>query len=322
MKAFVVESGELQLRRDLPAPEPGPGQVQVRVRAVGLNRVDLMRRASHFGAAGGVSIAGLEFAGEVSAVGAGVTRHAVGDRVMAMDASAYAEVACVDERLAVRLPEGLDWHAGAAIPVAFLTAHDALCTNGRFAAGQAVLVAGCTSGVGLAATQLARHLRAGVVAGTSTSPDKLAQMADWGVDIAHAVDAGPVAPALQQATQGRGADVIVDMVGAQAAGDLLAAAAIGARWISVGRVGGKDATIDLAEFARKRLALIGVTFRTRSPDDRARIVADFEAEVLPALRSGTLRPKVDRVFDFDEAPAAQAWLASGKAFGKVVLHLA
>src|SRR5690606_19373513 len=153
-----------------------------------------------------------------------VTRHAVGDRVMAMDASAYAEVACVDERLAVRLPDGLDWHAGASIPVAFLTAHDALCTNGRFAAGQAVLVAGCTSGGGLAATQLARHLRAGVVAGTSTSPDKLAQMADWGVDIPHAVDAGPVASALQQATQGRGADVIVDMVGAQAAGDLLAAA--------------------------------------------------------------------------------------------------
>ena len=323
MKAIVIEGGELRLRTDLAEPPPGPGEVKVRVHAAGVNFADLMRKPSHFGSGGaGPSIAGLEFAGVVEEVGRGVRGVAAGDRVMAMDGGGYAEVALVDHRLVARVPERLDWADAAAVMVSFMTAHDALCTRGRFAAGDAVLVQGCTSGVGLAAAQMARYLHAAHVIGTSTTAAKLAAMSGWGVDVPVNVREQSVVEAVERATGGGGVAVIIDAVGGAAAADNLAAAAIGGRWITVGRVDGKSAQIELNEFARKRLELIGVTFRTRSLSQRIRVVERFARSVLPALASGALRPKVDRVFALAEADAAQEHVRSGRHFGKVVLRVA
>ena len=323
MQAIVIEGSELRLRNDLPEREPGPEELRVRVHAAGVNFADLMRKPSHFGGgAGEPAIAGLEFAGVVERVGRDVRGFAPGDRVMAMDAGGYAEVAVVDHRLVAPVPERLGWPEAAAVMVSFMTAHDALCTQGRFVAGDAVLVQGCTSGVGIAAAQLARHLHASHVVGTSTTAAKLAAMRDWGVDVPVNVREQDVAAVVHAATAGAGVAVIVDAVGGAAAADNLAAAAIGGRWISVGRVDGKSAQIELNEFARKRLALIGVTFRTRSLFERIEVVERFVRSVLPALASGAIAPKVDRVFALAEAAEAQQHVRSARHFGKVVLRVA
>jgi NADPH2:quinone reductase len=323
MRAIVIEAGNLRLQSDLPSPPPGPDDLLVRIQAAGVNFADLMRKPSHFGDGhGGPAIAGLEFAGIVAEVGANVRGFRPGDRVMAMDGGAYAELAAVDHRLVARVPEGLSWAEAAAVMVSFMTAHDALCTQGRFTAGQAVLVQGCTSGVGIAASQLAAYLHASHVIGTSTTAAKLAEMARWGVDVPVHAREQSLPEAVQRATAGAGVAVIVDAVGGAAAADNLAAAAIGARWISVGRVDGKSAQIELNEFARKRLELIGVTFRTRSLFERIRVVDRFAVSVLPGLASGALKPKVDRVFDLADAEQAQEHVRSGRHFGKVVLQVA
>ena len=322
MQAIVIDRGELRLDPTVPTPEAGPTDLLVHVHTAGVNFADLMRKPSHFGDPGaGAAIAGLEFAGTVVACGRAVRGYAPGDRVMAMDGGGYAEFAAVDHRLVARVPDAFGWPEAAAVMVSFMTAHDALCTHGRFAAGDAVLVQGCTSGVGLAAAQLARYLRAACVVGTSTTAAKLDAMGAWGVDVAVLARTRSVVDAVRAATGGAGVDVIVDAVGGAAAVDNLAAAAIGARWISVGRVDGKSAQIELNEFARKRLELIGVTFRTRSLFERIRIVERFVASVLPALAGGALKPKVDRVFDLADAAAAQEHVRAGRHFGKVVLQV-
>ncbi|MEO5883717.1 MAG: zinc-binding dehydrogenase [Caldimonas sp.] len=323
MKAIVVEGSGLRLATDLPEPCPGPEQLKVRIHAAGVNFADLMRKPSHFGsgASAGPAVAGLEFAGTVEQIGRDVRGFAPGDRVMAMDGGGYAEAAVVDHRLVARVPERLGWPEAAAVMVSFMTAHDALCTQGRFAAGDSVLVQGCTSGVGIAAAQLARHLHASAVIGTSTTAAKLAAMPDWGVDVLVNVREQSVVEAVQRETGGAGVAVIVDAVGGAAAADNLAAAAIGGRWITVGRVDGKSASIELNEFARKRLELIGVTFRTRSLFERIEVVERFAKGVLRALASGAIRPKIDRVFDLAEAAAAQDHVRNGRHFGKVVLQV-
>lgn len=322
MKALVIEGGSLVSRTDLEVPEPGSTELLVRIHAASVNYVDLMRKPSHFGATGSrVAIAGLEFAGVVEAVGGDVSRFKTGDRVMAMEGGAYAEYACVDERVAAAVPEPLGWFEASAVMVSFMTAHDALCTHGQMIAGDSVLIGGCTSGVGIAAAQLARSLGARKVTGTSTSREKLAQMTQFGLTQGICVSDGPLQAALQGTAGEHGVDVIVDMVGAKVAAEHLAAAAIGARWVSVGRLSGSKAEIDLNELARKRVALIGVTFRTRSLLERAAVVERFTNDVLPGLNRGALKPKVDQVFDLSDAEKAQEYVRSGSHFGKVVLQV-
>ena len=240
---------------------------------------------------------------------------------MAMVSGGYAEQVAVDERLVAPVPQALDWSDAAATMVAFMTAHDALVTQGGLAVGTNVLLLGCTTTAGVAAAQIAAWLGAAHVVGTSTTKAKLATMAGWGVDVPVLVPEESVVAAVEQVSSGQGAGIVVDMVGAAAAADALAAAGIGARWISVGRVGGKTAQIDLAEFARKRLCLIGFTFRTRTLDERAAIAAAFARDILPGLAAGHLRAKVDRVFALADASAAQDHIRCGSHFGEVVLRL-
>lgn len=325
MKAWLIEKNETASRlvlKDVPDLAPGPDDLLLRVRAVGLNRADLGLNAGHYARIATkppLPVAGLEAAGEVIGVGSAVKGWALGDRVMGMPAGSYAEQALLDHRLAVRMPAGFSFTQAAAFPVALFTAHDAVVTGGRLARGEAIFVQAAASGVGIAATQIARAIGAGVVAGTA-SPAKQARLAALG--LTHGIDyaSADVPAAVLAATGGAGADVIVDMVGAKAIADHLALAALGARWIQIGRMGGVSGPIDLNELSRKRLALIGVTFRTRDVAQFAALVGAAWRDFGAAVAEGRFVMPVEQVFAFAEADRAQAAMRENRHFGKLILE--
>ncbi len=325
MRAAVIDpsAGSLTLT-DLPDPAPRAGQLLVRVRAAGLNRADLAARAGTYVVGATTrpprpSTAGAELAGEVLAVGDGVTGWAVGDRVMAQGPG-YAELAVVDARLAMPAPLALSWEEAGSLPVALLTMHDALVTNGRWAPGESVLVHAVTSGVGVIGAQLALHLGAPLVLGTSRTSAKRERLAALLGDERVVLCAPDEVVALATSrTDGRGIDVTIDNVGAAVIADTVTAAAILGRIVQVGRLGGKHGTFDLDELARKRVSLIGVTFRTRTPEERFEVVRAAWAHVGDAVVAGVLRPPIHATYPLDEAEAAQEALARDEHLGKLVL---
>jgi NADPH2:quinone reductase len=324
MKAWIGEGAGRQAKfhlAELAAPHPEAGEVLLRVRAVGLNLVDRFPKTSHFSHTrpAPAAIPGMEAAGEIAAVGDGVRGRSVGERVMAMVQGGCAEYVCVHASLVISVPPAMTWSDAAAIPVSFLTAHDALITHGRLAAGQALLVQGASTGVGLAALQLARVHGASLVAGTSRSPEKLERARALGLQLAIASPA--VAEAMLGATGGRGADVVLDHLGARVLNETLRATALGGRVVNIGRYAGTRGEIDLELLALRRISLIGVTFRTRSLEEHAAIVAGFAARHAADLEAGRLRPVIDAVMAFDELPAAIERAASGAQFGKLVIAL-
>lgn len=324
MKAICIEDvggrPELVLR-SVPDPEPGPKDLLVRVRAAAVNFADLYRWVSHYGhdRPRSAAVAGLEMAGEVIAFGDDVRGFGIGDRVMAMASGAYAELCTVDHRLAMRVPAGFSWAEAAASPVSLMTAHDALVTNGRLQRSETVLIEAVTSSIGLAAVRIAKHHGAQPVIGTSGSPDKIARMAEFGLDMGIDYKQQDVPSRVLEATGGHGADVTIGNAGGETLGDLIKAAAVRGRIINVGRLGKWTGEIDLDEHSRKRIALIGVTFRTRSVEECAEIVRRTEDDLAALMEGGELRPVVDRTFPLDEAAAAQDYLRSGQHFGKVLL---
>jgi NADPH2:quinone reductase len=267
---------------------------------------------------GSAHVTGLELAGEVLRCGSEVTRARPGDRVMAMCGGAHAQQACVDERLLVPVPEGMDFTTAASLPVAFMTAHDALVTQGGLREGACVLVQAASSAVGIAAVQIANALGARVVVGTSTSEAKHARLRPLG--LRHVLAGGPDLEAqVRELTGGHGADIVVDHLGAPALAANMACAAIGGRIVSVGRMGGLRGEIDLDLLSFKRLALVGVTFRTRTADDVAALIARMQADLGPRLAGGTLGMPIDRVLPLAQVADAHAWMRERQQFGKVVL---
>lgn len=327
MQAVVIvpsaDGGTLEYQ-DVPDPTPQPGELLVRVRATALNRADLAQRRGTYprpatGGASSVNIAGLEAAGEVIGVGAGVTDFAPGDRIMAMCAGGYAQLMTIEQRLAVRVPARLSWEEAAAIPVAYMTEHDALITNARLQAGDAVLIHAASSGVGVAAIQIAQLWGAKPIMGTSGVPAKLEALAGLGLEVGINYRTHNFADAVLAATDGRGADVVIDHVGGPHLHDNLRCMALRGRLVSVGRLGGRMGELDLDFLALRRLQLIGVTFRTRTLDERIAITQRFAADVLPAFADGRLRPVINRVFPLQQALTAQAYMASDAQLGKIVL---
>ncbi len=326
MQAVVIEPVDgiaRLLLRDVPEPVAGPHDLLVEVRASALNRADLRRAVSHFASSeprAAAAIGGLEMAGEVMAVGTSVRGFAVGDRVMAMIGGSWAEKVNVDYRLALPVPAGFGWPQAAATPVSFVTAHDALVSAAGFRAGESVLVRGATSAAGLAAIQIARELGAQVVFGTTNSASKLAQLADLGC---HPIDssAGGVAETVRQLTQERGVDVVIDVVGAGAVQDNIDSAAITGRIVCLGRLAGTQGTFNLDEFSRKRIHMIGVTFRTRTFEERTETVAFFREHMLHRLASGAIRPLIDRAFPLAEVEEAERYMRENHNFGKVVVEI-
>ncbi|MDB5570544.1 MAG: hypothetical protein JWN93_1727 [Hyphomicrobiales bacterium] len=323
MKAIVNAKGPngptLELR-DVPDPTPGPFDLLVGVKAVGLNRAELSRPIPK-PEDPAANVAGMEMAGEVLAVGASVQGFKPGDRVMSMTTKAYAEKALADSRIAMQVPASLSYVEAAAVPVFFSTGHDALVSNGELRAGEAVLIAGVAAGVGVAMMQIAKALGAQTVVGTSRDASKLARLKALGLDLGVQSGVDDLVAACMDATGSRGVDVIVDNVGAGMLAQLMAAAAVKARIVSVGRLGGKTDQIDLDLVALKRMKLIGVTFRTRSLDEKIEISRRVTADLGGHFESGRIKPLVDRTFAFDQALSAQETMRSNAHLGKIVLTL-
>ncbi len=324
MKAIVVVPGSngssLELRT-VPEPKPGSTELLVRVRAAGLNRADLNRTQAHAAGAGSTHIAGLEMAGEVIGMGDAVKGWALGERVMSMANACYAEQAVVDCRVAMKAPADLSWAEAAGLPTVYLTAHNALVTAGGLAREGTVLVQGVTSGVGIVAVQLAKILGASLVLGAARNAAQFERLNGLGMDYGIDVRATDVAAEVNRRTGGLGVDVIVDMIGGVALAANVACTGLAGTIVSVGRMGGMTDTIDLNEFARKRISLVGVTFRTRSIEDKQKVSQAFLSDLGAQLSDGRLRPIVDRTFPLAEALAAQAYMASNAHFGKIVLEI-
>jgi len=322
MRAVLVDPAEHRLvLDDVPDPTPGAGQLLVRVRAAGVNRADLFVTAGtyHGRAPAGRFVAGSELAGEVVDVGAGVEGWQVGDRAMAMGPG-FAEAAVVHASVALPVPSTLDDAGAGSLPVALATMHDALVTHGRCGPGQHVVVNAASSGVGVVGVRIALQLGAASVIGTSRDPTKRRQLAELVADDRFvAVAPDELVERAAEITAGRGVDVIVDNVGASALADNIAAAAVLGRIVQVGRLGGRHGELDLDELARKRISLIGVTFRTRTPAERAAVVAAAWADLGDAVAAGAVVPVVHAAYPLEDVSAAHEALARDRHLGKLVI---
>ena len=322
MRAMVVDPEARRLVLDeVDDPVARPGQLLVRVRAAGVNRADLAVTAGKYqsGDRARRFVAGGELAGEVVAIGAGVEGWSVGDRVMAMGPG-FAELAAIPAALAMPVPDSLDDVGAGALPVALATMHDALVTNGRFEPGQHVVVNAASSGVGVVGVRIALRLGAATVIGTSRSGAKRDQLTELiGDERFVAVAPDELVATAAERTGGHGVDVIVDNVGATALADNIEIAAVLGRISQVGRLGGRTDTIDLDELARKRVALIGVTFRTRTAAERAAVAAAAWADLADAVADGSVRAAVHAEYSLADVPAAHAALAEDRHVGKLVI---
>ncbi len=327
MKAIVItrhggpEAIELQEAETPPAPTAD--RVRVRVHAAGVNRADLLQREGKYPSPPGYpeNIPGLEFAGEIEAIGADVRRWKVGARVCGITAGgAQAEFVVVAESNLARIPAALSFPEAAALPEAFITAHDALFTRGGLRMGERVLIHAVASGVGTAAVQLA-HAAGAFVYGTSRTAAKLEKMADLGLDegILMGEHPGRFADELHKLTNGTGADVIIDLVGGSYFPANLRALAMRGRIVSVGTTAGAKAEIDLGLLMRRRASVTGTVLRARSIEEKAEAVRAFAAHVLPLVALGEIRPVIDRVFPAAEIRAAHEHVESNRTFGKVIL---
>lgn len=315
MKAALSSPDGFQFA-DVARPQPAASQLLVRIRAAALNRADL-------GTLGGDRrVLGMECAGEVVETGAGVTGFRAGDRVMCSGAAAFAEYAVTDWGRAMRLPvETMSFEQAACLPLALQTMHDAIVTNGRLRGGEAVLIQGASSGVGLMGLQIARLMGARTVIGTSTSRERRDRLDEFGADLA--LDSGdPRWPQLAvTANGGAGIDLIVDQLSGPLANQNLAAAAVQGRIVNVGRMAGKQGAFDFDLHALKRISYIGVTFRTRSVEEVRDITARVLADLGPFLRSGALSLPIDRVFGFGQLGEAFARMRANQHFGKIIVAM-
>lgn len=303
--------------RDVPEPTVGADHVLVQVRATALNRGEIIGRRRMTG--GKPYIGGIELAGKVVATGDAVTKFKKGDRVMEQIRCAIAEYAVASEASLMPVPERLGWAEAAAFPNTLITAHDALVTNGLLRRGETVLINAGSSGIGVAAIQIARFLGAGTIIASSRSPDKFPALEALGATALIDLSRQSIAKGVEEATKGEGVDLIIDSVGGPDFPDNMAALAVQGRLVSVGRLGGDLSEINLDLIALKRLKIIGVTFRTR---DAAETIACTQAcakDLLGALNDGTINPVVDRIFPIQEIDAAHRYMEMDRHTGKIVL---
>jgi putative PIG3 family NAD(P)H quinone oxidoreductase len=300
-----------------PDPAAGPGQIRIRVRAAGVNRPDLLQRQGRYPAPPGASdILGLEVAGEVDQIGAGVSRWAVGDRVCALlGGGGYADSAVVDARHALPIPDGLDFVQAAALPETVCTVFANVFEAGALKAGETLLIHGATSGIGVTAIQMARAAGARVVT-TSRGAAKAEAARALGADLSLDARSDDLEAAV---TAFGGADVVLDMVGADYAALNQAVLKPFGRWVVIATLSGARAEIDLARLMMKRIVLTGSTLRARPADEKARLIAAVEATAWPWVAAGLVRPPVEATFPLEQASAAHLRLEAGDHVGKIVL---
>jgi putative PIG3 family NAD(P)H quinone oxidoreductase len=312
----------LQLR-DVPMPLPAARQIRVRVAATAVNRADLLQRAGNYPAPPGSpkDIPGLEYAGVVDVVGEEVTGWAGGEQVMGLvGGGSYAEYIVTHEDEAVSVPASLSLEHAAAVPEAFITAHDALVTQMRLASGETLLIHAVGSGVGTAGLQLAKAIGARVF-GTQRTPWKLEQATSLGLDVAIDTNAVDFADAALELTGGKGVDGILDLVGGSyLAGNLRALASKG-RILLVGLVAGAQHELDMRLLLRKRASLTGTVLRARPLDEKIAATQAFARDVLPLLDNGAVHPIVAEILPLADAARAHQLVAENRNFGKVVLRV-
>src|SRR5262252_9467633 len=279
MQAAVLTPSGVEVR-DAPKPVPGSDQVLVHVRAAALNRADLIIAAGRMhGSAGGPgTVLGLEFAGEVAAVGKDVEGIKPGDRVLCSGSGGWAEFSLADWGRVAKIPaNNMSYEQAATLPVALQTMHNAVVTAGRLKGGETVLIQGASSGVGLMGLQIAKLKGARLVMGTSTNAKRREHLGEFGADLAIDTTEATWADAVLKATDGKGVDLIVDQVSAGVANENLRATAVLGRIVNVGRLGGFKGEFDFDLHAMKRIDYIGVTFRTRSVGEVAAALAHMRA---------------------------------------------
>jgi len=307
----------------VPDPSPARGEVLVRVRAAALNRADLLQRRGLYPPPPGfrADIPGMELAGEVAAVGEGVTAWKPGDRVMAIAAGeAQAELCVVHERMLMPVPPGLSLEEAGALPEAGITSHDALFTLGGIRPGAAVLVHAVGSGVATVALQLARAAGATVI-GTSRTPAKLERARALGLDHGVVVQGDPprFAERVRELTGGHGTPLVLEFVGGPYLPEDLAALAPGGRVVVIGTMAGAKAQVDLGALLRARASVIGTTLRPRPLEEKVAASRAFAREVLPLVAAGRVRPVVDAVLPLEAAREAHQRMERNDTFGKLVL---
>ncbi len=311
MRAATIHDDESITVETHPDPTPGAAEVLVRVRAAGLNGADMLQRKGRYPAPPGYTqdIPGMEFAGEVVALGPEATRFQVGDRVMGIvGGGAQAELVAAHERVLMPVPESLEWAAAGGTPETFTTAHDALFTQANLKTGERLLVHGAAGGVGTAAVQLGRTVNSEVHA-TVRNPDHRDKVAELGARV-HApddfTDHGPY-------------DVILELVGAQNLADNINSLNVWGRIMVIGTGAGAKGEIHLGALMGKRGRILASTLRARPLEEKALTARAVERSVLPLLGEGVLTVPVAATYPLDEVEAAYDRFAAGGKLGKIVL---
>jgi putative PIG3 family NAD(P)H quinone oxidoreductase len=305
-----------------PTPEPSRGEVRVRVRATAINRADLLQRMGAYPAPADSSpdIPGLEIAGEVEALGPGVERLVIGDRVFGLvGGGGYAEQVVSHERALAKIPDGLSFEQAAAVPEAFITAHDAMVAQGGLAGGETLLVHAVGSGVGTAAVQLGRALGCFVI-GTARTADKLERAKPLGLGAGVLADGNRFAEGVR-AHAADGAAVVLELVGGGYLDEDLRCTRPLGRIVLVGLMAGTRHEVDLALILRKRLRVMGTMLRARPLEEKISVMRTFEAQVVPLLARGLVAPVIDVVLPLDDAAKGHERMASNASFGKIVLRV-
>jgi NADPH2:quinone reductase len=305
-----------------PTPTPAAGEILVKVAAAGVNRPDVMQRMGLYPPPpGATDIPGLEIAGEVVAHGAGANRWKDGDKVTALVVGGgYAEYCLAHESHALAIPPGLSPVAAAAIPETFFTVWYNAFERGRLSPGETLLVHGGSSGIGTTAIQLAKAFGARVIA-TAGSPEKCAACRELGADVAVNYKTEDFVAATKKATDGRGADVILDIVGGSYIERNYDAAAVEGRVVQIAFQDASHADVDFRRLMFKRLTHTGSALRARAIADKAAIARAIEDKVVPLIAAGRVKPVIDSTFPLREAGAAHARMETSQHIGKIVLTL-
>jgi putative PIG3 family NAD(P)H quinone oxidoreductase len=311
---------EVLLPETRSVPTPGPGEILVKVAAAGVNRPDVAQRSGAYPPPPGASdLPGLEIAGEVVALGAGATKHKLGDKVMSLVAGGgYAQYCIAQDAQAMAVPPSLSMQEAGAVPETLMTVWHNVFERGRLQPGETLLIHGGSSGIGTMAIQLAKALGSRVIV-TVGSKDKADACTKLGADLAINYKTQDFVAETKAATNGAGANVILDMVGGDYIDRNYDAAAVDGRVVQIATLGGAKANVNIAKVMVKRLHHTGSTLRPRSNADKAAMVAAIEAKVMPLLREGRVKPLMDSAFPLEKAADAHRRMETSEHIGKIVL---
>lgn len=326
MKAIVVSQPggpEVLQFTDVDKPVPQRGEVRVRVRATAVNRADLSQREGKYPAPAGVpaNILGLEYAGEVDALGDDVVDLKVGDKVFGLvGGGSYAEYVTVHARATSRMPEHLSFEEAAAYPEAFVTAYDAMVSQCRLSAGETVLISAAASGVGTAAIQIAHAIGARPI-GTTRSDAKTSKLRELGLKDAIVCADGKFSEHVMKATDNGGVNVILELVGGDYVAEDLQCISLRGRLILVGLIGGASCKLNLGAMLMKRIEFRGTTLRARPLEEKILAAQILSKNIVPLIHDGKIKAVIDKIFPLKDAKAAHEFIAQNESFGKAILSV-